>query len=510
MNWKSDVEELKLRNKLAKSQGGTEAIKLQHAKGRLTLRERIDLLLDKSSFDEVGKIAGDAEKDDKGEISDFTPSNFVLGFGKIDGRQVLVGGEDFTVKGGSPNPVGLRKSVYTEDLALQYKVPLIRLHEGGGGSVKGSSGKKSYGDPVFSKSRFLSVAKTLKEVPVATAALGPVAGLPASRFVASHFRVMTKKTAQVLIAGPKVVERAFGTELTKEELGGSEVHKSNGVVDNIVDTEKEALNQIRKFISYFPQNRYEIAQRVLNEDDIERKDQDLLDAIPEDRSRTYDMRKILSGVVDRDSLFEITPYFGRGMITAFARLNGFSVGIFANDPNFYAGSMTADNAKKTTRFIKLCDQFNIPILTIVDEPGFLIGKKAEEDATILYGTEAVLAAADSSIPWCTLMVRKSFGVAAAAHFGEDPYVLAWPSSEAGALPLEGGVAVAFGKEIAKAKDPEKKRKEIEEKLAKSQSPFPRAEAFSVHEIIDPKDTRQYLCSWITRVQKSLEVKLLDK
>ena len=152
MNWKSDVEELKLRNKLAKSQGGTEAIKLQHAKGRLTLRERIDLLLDKSSFDEVGKIAGDAEKDEKGEISDFTPSNFVLGFGKIDGRQVLVGGEDFTVKGGSPNPVGLRKSVYTEDLALQYKVPLIRLHEGGGGSVKGSSGKKSYGDPVFSLS----------------------------------------------------------------------------------------------------------------------------------------------------------------------------------------------------------------------------------------------------------------------------------------------------------------------------------------------------------------------
>ena len=169
---------------------------------------------------------------------------------------------------------------------------------------------------MFSKSRFLSVAKTLKEVPVATAALGPVAGLPASRFVASHFRVMTKKTAQVLIAGPKVVERAFGTELTKEELGGSEVHKSNGVVDNIVDTEKEALNQVRKFISYFPQNRYEIAQRVSNEDDIERKDQDLLNAIPEDRSRTYDMRKILSGVVDRDSLFEITPYFGRGMITA--------------------------------------------------------------------------------------------------------------------------------------------------------------------------------------------------
>ena len=503
MNWKSDVEELKLRNKLAKSQGGTEAIKLQHAKGRLTLRERIDLLLDKSSFDEVGKIAGDAEKDDKGEISDFTPSNFVLGFGKIDGRQVLVGGEDFTVKGGSPNPVGLRKSVYTEDLALQYKVPLIRLHEGGGGSVKGSSGKKSYGDPVFSKSRFLSVAKTLKEVPVATAALGPVAGLPASRFVASHFRVMTKKTAQVLIAGPKVVERAFGTVLTKEELGGSEVHKSNGVVDNIVDTEKEALNQIRKFISYFPQNRYEIAQRVLNEDDIERKDQDLLDAIPEDRSRTYDMRKILSGVVDRDSLFEITPYFGRGMITAFARLNGFSVGIFANDPNFYAGSMTADNAKKTTRFIQNCNNFNIPILTFVDEPGFLIGPEAEKNAGILYGTETVLTAAETTVPWATVMIRKSFGVAAAAHFGPDPYVLAWPSAESGALPLEGGVAVAFAKEIAAAEDPEAKRKEIEDSLRKARDPFARGESFSVHEVIDPRETRKYLSLWAERIQTQL-------
>ena len=356
---------------------------------------------------------------------------------------------------------------------------------------------------MFSKSRFLSVAKTLKEVPVATAALGPVAGLPASRFVASHFRVMTKKTAQVLIAGPKVVERAFGTELTKEELGGSEVHKSNGVVDNIVDTEKEALNQIRKFISYFPQNRYEIAQRVLNEDDIERKDQDLLNAIPEDRSRTYDMRKILSGVVDRDSLFEITPYFGRGMITAFARLNGFSVGIFANDPNFYAGSMTADNAKKTTRFIQNCNNFNIPILTFVDEPGFLIGPEAEKNAGILYGTETVLTAAETTVPWATVMIRKSFGVAAAAHFGPDPYVLAWPSAESGALPVEGGVAVAFAKEIAAAEDPEAKRKEIEDSLRKARDPFARGESFSVHEVIDPRETRKYLSLWAERIQTQL-------
>ena len=512
MSWKKEISQIKLREKLAKQQGGADAVNIQHSKGRLTLRERIDLLLDNDTFEEIGKVAGGAEYDDDGELSSLTPANFILGFGKIDNREIIIGGEDFTVKGGSPNAAGLRKSVYTEDLAVKHKFPLVRLHEGGGGSVAGpSKEKKGYGgDPVFSRSRFKSVADTLKEVPVVSAALGPVAGLPASRFVASHFRIMTKDTAQILVAGPAVVSRAFGKDFTKEELGGSDVHKKNGVTDNIAKNEEDAFYQIKKFLSFFPSNIYELSKKQESKDDINRKERKLEEIIPKDRKKTYEMRELIEMFVDDRDFFEISNFFGRGIITGFARLNGYSVGIFANDSNFYAGSMTADNAKKTTRFIKLCDQFNIPILTVVDEPGFLIGKKAEEEATILYGTEAVLAAADSSVPWCSLLVRKSFGVAAAAHFGEDPYVLAWPSSEAGALPLEGGVAVAFGKEIAKAKNPEKKRKEIEEKLAKSQSPFPRAEAFSVHEIIDPKDTRKYLCAWISRVQKSLQVKLIKK
>ena len=509
MSWKKEISQIKLREKLAKQQGGADAVNIQHSKGRLTLRERIDLLLDNDTFEEIGKVAGGAEYDDDGELSSLTPANFILGFGKIDNREIIIGGEDFTVKGGSPNAAGLRKSVYTEDLAVKHKFPLVRLHEGGGGSVAGpSKEKKGYGgDPVFSRSRFKSVADTLKEVPVVSAALGPVAGLPASRFVASHFRIMTKDTAQILVAGPAVVSRAFGKDFTKEELGGSDVHKKNGVTDNIAKNEEDAFYQIKKFLSFFPSNIYELSKRKESKDDIDRKERKLEEIIPKDRKKTYEMRELIEMFVDDRDFFEISNFFGRGIITGFARLNGYSVGIFANDSNFYAGSMTADNAKKTTRFIKLCDQFNIPILTVVDEPGFLIGKKAEEEATILYGTEAVLAAADSSVPWCSLLVRKSFGVAAAAHFGEDPYVLAWPSSEAGALPLEGGGAVAFGKKKAKAKNPEKKRREIEEKLAKSQSPFPRAEAFSVHEIIDPKDTRKYLCAWISRVQKSLEVRL---
>ena len=512
MSWKKETVEIRKRRKLAKGQGGKEAIKLQHAKGRLTLRERIDLLLDEGSFEEQGEIAGGSEIDEQGKLESLTPANFILGFGKINNKNVVIGGEDFTVKGGSPNPAGLRKSVYTEDLALKYKVPLIRLHEGGGGSVAGP-GKKSGGyggDPVFSKSRFKSLADTLREIPVASAALGPVAGMPAARFVGSHFRVMTKETAQILVAGPAVVERAFGKKLSKEELGGSEIHKINGVTDNVADSEEDAFLQIKKFLSFFPQNRYELTSKTECDDPIDRKEEELVKIIPKDRKRSYEMRDIVNLVFDKDSFFEMTKYFGRGIITGFARINGYSVAIFANDSNFYAGSMSAEGAQKTTRFIKLCDTFNIPIVSLVDEPGFLIGPDAEKAGTILHGTQAVLATAESNVPWSTVMIRKSFGVAAAAHYGPDGYVLAWPSAESGPLPLEGGVAVAFKKEIAEAKDPEAKRKELEEKMAKNQNPFPRAEAFSVHEIIDPRETRKYIALWADRIQSQLKANLVNR
>ena len=375
MSWKKEISEIRLREKLAKQQGGSEAVKLQHDKGRLTLRERIDILLDDNSFEEMGKIAGGSEVDDKGKLESLTPANFILGFGKINERNVVIGGEDFTVKGGSPNAAGLRKSVYTEDLAVKYKFPLIRLHEGGGGSVAGpSKEKKGYGgDPVFSRSRFKSVADSLKEIPVISAALGPVAGLPASRYVGSHFRIMTENTAQILVAGPAVVSRAFGKNLTKEELGGSEIHKVNGVTDNVAKNEEDAFSQIKKFLSFFPQNIYEVPPRKETTDAIDRQDKVLEEIIPKDRKKTYEMREIIRSIADDNDFFEMTSFFGRGIITGFCNLNGFPVGIFANDSNYYAGSMTADNAKKTTRFIKLCDQFHIPILTFVDEPGFLIG-----------------------------------------------------------------------------------------------------------------------------------------
>ncbi len=504
MGWDREVDEIRRKRALAMEQGGAEAVARQHGKGRLTVRERIEKLLDAGSFREIGVGAGSAERDENGTLKSFIPANFVLGFGAVEGRRVVVGGEDFTLKGGSPNEAGLRKSVYAEELAIQYRVPLIRLHEGGGGSVAGAGGAaRTVGNPVYAPPRFRSVARALATIPVATAALGPVAGLPASRLVASHFSVMTRETAQVLIAGPAVVERALGERRSKEELGGAEIHTRNGVVDNLAEDEADALRQIRRFLSFLPQNVWELSATTETGDDPARREEALLEIVPRDRRKPYDMRRVLALVLDLDSVFEIGRGFGSGLITALARLDGQAVGVVANDCRRYAGAMTAAAAQKVRRFVELCETFHLPVVSFVDEPGFMIGSEAERAATIRYGTAAVLAVADSTVPWASVVVRRSFGVAAAAHYGPDAYVLAWPSAEIGALPVEGGVAVAFAREIAAAPDPEAKRRELEERLAARQSPFPRAESFSVHEMIDPRETRPLLVEWIDRVRPLL-------
>ena len=502
MTWDKEIEDIRRKRALAKELGGADGVARQHAQGRQTVRERIDGLLDAGSFEEIGEGAGAAERDEQGNLVSFSPANFVLGFGAIDGRRCIVGGEDFTLRGGSPNEAGLRKSVYTEELACRYRVPLIRLHEGAGGSVTGP-GSKSAGNPVFSAPRFRSVARALASVPVVTAALGPVAGLPASRFVASHFSVMAKKTAQVLVAGPAVVERALREKVTKEELGGPEIHTRNGVADNLTEDDADAFAQMRRFLGFLPQNVWELAPVVATGDDPERADDALAQIIPRDRRKIFDMRKLIAHVVDTGSFFEMTAGYGRGQVTGFARLNGQPVGVIGNDCRYYAGSMSADGALKVRRFVEKCEIFHLPIVSFVDEPGFMIGSEAERAGTIRYGTAAVLAVADCSAPWASVIVRKSFGVAAAAHYGPDAYVLAWPSAEIGALPVEGGVAVAFRREIEAAPDPDARRRELEEMLARRQSPAARAESLSMHELIDPRETRSRLCRWIAWTQPLL-------
>ncbi|MCF8470562.1 MAG: propionyl-CoA carboxylase [Parvibaculum sp.] len=509
MSWESETDEIRRRRALAKQQGGEEAVARQHAKGRLTVRERIAALADEGSFREMGEGAGVPEFDEAGNLVDFEPANYVLGFATLSGRRVAIGGEDFTMKGGSPNPAGLRKSVYAEELALTYKVPLVRLHEGGGGSVAGSAGKgtaRVLGDPVFATPRFRSITQVLGEVPVACAALGPVAGMPAARLVASHFSVMAEN-AQVLIAGPKVVARALDENLTKEELGGPDVHARSGVIDNVAKTEEDALQQIARFLSYLPDNVWQLPPHIETDDPRTRAEESLRDIVPKNRRKPFNMRKIVKAVMDEGSVFEMTKRFGPSLITALARLNGASVGVIANDCIFYAGAMTPAAARKLRRFCDMCNTFNLPIISFVDEPGFMIGSASEKAAAIRHGTAAIAAVMQSRVPWASVIVHKVFGVAGAAHFGPDGYVLSWPSAATGALPVEGGVAVAFARQIAEADDPEALRAELEAKLAAGQSPFPRAEGFSVHELIDPRETRAKLCDWLdwSEPRRSLEL-----
>ncbi|HKK50100.1 MAG TPA: carboxyl transferase domain-containing protein [Myxococcota bacterium] len=504
MSWKPEVEEIEARRRAARELGGSEAIRRQHERGRLTIRERLEALVDPESLEEQGPIAGEAERDEEGRVLAFHPANYLLALARVGGRPVVVGGEDFTQRGGSPSAAGLRRSVYAESLAIELRRPLIRFLEGGGGSVTGSGGPKRgprlEGDPVFAPSRFLSIARLLRIAPVASAAVGAVAGFPAARLAASHFSVMTRETAQVLIGGPALVERALGEKRTKEELGGARVHSRSGVVDNVARDEPDAIDQMRRFLSYLPTNLFSlppVEERL--QDDPERREEFLLEAIPRSRRQVYAMRKILNAVFDDGSLFEMTRGYGRSQITALARLAGRPVGVLANDPHFYAGSMDAEGALKVRRFVDLCDTFHLPIVSLVDEPGFLIGSASERAGTIRFGVEAITRVVTSRVPWCSVIVRKAYGVAAAAHFGPQGHVLAWPSGESGALPIEGGVAVAFRREIAAAPDPEARRAELEESFAARRSPFPRAESFSVHDLIDPRETRSRLCRWVERI-----------
>ena len=505
MSWDKEVQELQRRRYLAQQQGGEASIAKQHARGRMTIRERIDVLLDDGSFREHGRATASPVYDENDELLEYVPANYVVGFGAIEGRRVTVGGEDFTLKGGSPNAAGLRKSVYAEHLAVQYRTPLVRMLEGGGGSVKGG-GKKggTVGDPVYTEPRFKIIADAMGVVPVASAALGAVAGFPAGRLVASHFSVMTEHTAQVLIGGPALVERALGVKMTKEELGGASVHLRSGIVDNLAADEHDALAQIRRFLSYLPSSIWQRTPRYQVDDPVDRQEQALLSIVPRDSNTGFDMRHILQMIFDHGSVFEIGALYGPSQICALATLNGQPVGVLANDCLHYAGAMTAEAAQKYRRFVEMCDTFHLPIVNLIDQPGFMIGPESEAAGTIRYGMAAVAAAAQSTVPWAVIQVHKGFGVATAAHYAPGAYILAWPSVESGPLPVEGGVAVAFHREIAAAADPEAKRRELEDRLREARSPFPRAESFAVHELIDPRETRPVLCEWIEWIQPQLE------
>ena len=505
MSWKPEVDEIERLRALAREHGGAEAVAKQHARGRLSVRERIEALVDPASFREHGELAGEAERDERGELRSFAPANVVVGTARIDGRPVVVGGDDFTLQGGAYTPVGLRKGLYADELAIRRKLPVVRLLEGGGASVTGATGVRGRSGYDLTASSPLNVLclEALATVPVVCAALGPVAGFPAARLVASHFSLMTRDTAQVLTGGPALVERALGAKLSKDELGGAEVHLRSGVVQNAAEDEADAWRQIRRFLGFLPTNVWDAAPIVDTNDPPERAEEELLSIIPRDRRRAYKIRRVIELVVDHGSFFELGALFGRSLVTGLARVRGRAVGVLANDCHHVGGCMTADAAQKLRRMVELCDAFRLPIVSFVDEPGFAIGPEAERAATIRHGMSAMFAVLQTSVPWIALVLRRAFGVAAGMHLGPAPTVLAWPSAQIGALPVESGVALAFRREIEAAPDPDARRAELETELSAAQSVFPRAEAFGVHALIDPRATRARLCEWSEEIAPEL-------
>jgi acetyl-CoA carboxylase carboxyltransferase component len=496
MSWEKEVEELRRREALARRMGGPEKVKRQHDGGKLTVRERIERLLDPGSFHEIGTLSGVAQYGADGELAEFTPANLVNGRGLIDGRPVAVTGDDFTVRGGA-NDAGIKeKLIAIERMAADLRLPIVRLVDGtgGGGSVKNL--ERLGHSPMPKAMHWDPWIDNLAEVPVVALALGSVAGLGAARVVASHYSVIVKDTAQMFVAGPPVVEHTHG-KFGKNELGGSHIHSRNGAVDDEATSEDEAFARARRFLSYLPSSVHELAARTACDDDPKRIDPWLIEAVPRDPRKPYDMRRIIAAVTDRDSFFEIGRLWGRPVITGFARLSGWPVALMAGDPMHYGGAWTARASEKVARMVDLAQVFHLPLVHLVDVPGYYIGPDAEREGTIRYGMRAAAAVLQSRIPWCSVLVRKVFGVAGAVHQNSSRYCMrmAWPSAEWGSLPIAGGLEAAYKAEIEAAPDPAAKRAEIEARVRRFASPLRSAEKYDVEEIIDPRDTRRLLCEF---------------
>jgi acetyl-CoA carboxylase carboxyltransferase component len=501
--WQAEIDELHRRRALAEEMGGAERVDRQRAAGKLTIRERLAAMCDDGTFQEVGALSGVGQYDDDGNLTGFTPANLLCGVAEVDGRPVVVSGDDFTVRGGSAEATIPAKRHFAEKIAIELRLPHIRLVDGmgGGGSVKSIEIKGRTLVPTVSG--WETVVEHLGVAPSIALALGSVAGIGAARVATTHYSVIVAETAQMMIAGPALVDQASLGDVTKEELGHARIHTANGAIDDMVATEEEAFERARRFLSYLPANVDELPPRAPCTDDPERRDERLASIIPRDARKVYKMREVVNAVFDDASFFEIGKGWGKAIITGFARLDGWPVAVFAEDPYIYGGAWTADASRKVARFIDLASTFHLPLIHLEDCPGFLIGKASEEDVTIRFGSLALAALGQSTSPFCAVIVRKAFGVAGAANHkpGATHFRYAWPSGDWGSLPIEGGLEVAYRSELAEFEG-EALQAEIaiiRDRLNLYRSPFRSAEVFEIEDVIDPRDTRPILCRWANLV-----------
>ncbi len=472
--------------------GSPAAIERQHKRGKLTARERLELLLDPGSFVELDMLARHRAHGFGIENTRPLTDGVITGWGTIDGRKVFVFSQDFTVFGGALGEVFAEKIHKVMDLAESVGAPMIGLNDGAGARIQeGVVSLASYGGIFFRNVKASGV------VPQISVILGPCAGGAVYSPAMTDFIFMTKGTSHMFITGPDVVKTVTGEDVTQEELGGAMTHASkSGVATFVYDDEQTCLQQVRYLLSFLPSNNLEDAPYFEPEDDPDRRCEGILELIPDAPNKPYDMKKVIAEIVDDGEFLEVQPYWAMNIICGFGRINGHAVGIVGNQPQVLAGCLDIDASEKAGRFVRTCDAFNIPLVTFVDVPGFLPGTDQEYGGIIRHGAKLLYAYCESTVPRVQIITRKGYGgayvVMNSKSIGAD-LAFAWPSGEIAVMGPQGAVNIIFRKEIEAAADTEARRSElIAEYTERFANPYSAAERGYVDDVIDPRDTRRVL------------------
>ena len=483
---------LRDRNRAAEAGGGEDRIARQHAEGKMTARERIEFLLDDGTFEEFDKLKAHRCTDFGLGSIQYPGDGFITGHGLIDGREVFVFAQDFTVFGGSLSETNAQKIVKLMDLAMKVGAPVIGLNDSGGARIQeGVVSLGGYAD-IFLRNTLASGV-----VPQISAIMGPCAGGAVYSPAITDFTIMVKDTSYMFITGPDVIKTVTHEEVTKEQLGGAMTHnQTSGVAHFAAESEADCLRLIRELLSFIPSNNLDDPPRIACDDPIERDEVALNSIVPAESNQPYDIRRIINLVVDNGFFFEVQEHFARNIVIGFARLNGQPVGLVANQPTFLAGVLDIDASVKGARFVRFCDCFNIPIITFEDVPGFLPGVNQEYGGIIRHGAKLLYAYAEATVPKITVVTRKAYGgaycVMGSKHIRTD-INFAYPTAEIAVMGAEGAVGVLYRRELSSAPDPEAARKtRIEEFRDKFASPYVAAERGFIDEVIEPRFTRRKL------------------
>ncbi|MBS4023570.1 MAG: methylmalonyl-CoA carboxyltransferase [Dethiobacter sp.] len=488
MSWQENLDELKAKKAKAMEMGGIDKVSRQHQQGKLTARERIALLFDEGTFTEYGVLA--KSQSHRPEMANkLTPADAVItGYGKINGRNTLAVAEDFTVMGGSVGQTHMLKNLRVVQLAQDMKVPIVWLMDGAGARAE-----EAINAGLPQVNHFLEIARVSGFSPQVAIAMGPCSGDSSLVCSLAEFIIQVRGHGQLFAGGPPVVFSAIGEKISKEELGGTEIHcRISGLSDNEAETDEHAIALAREYLTYFPNNAYEYPPYQDTGDSPDRMDEELLSIVPAHSRSSYDMKRIIECIADERRFFEIKPEYGTSLITALARMNGHSVGIIANQPATLSGAIDVRAGKKMRHFIDLCSSYHIPLIFLVDVPGVMTGSIAEQEGTLREGLAVAFSLAQADVPKVTIIIRKAFGFGGSAMCGANARqvaVYAWPSADFGALPGAGGVLAIFKKEIESAPDPQAKMKEMEAMFEGYGGPYPAAEIFNVDDVIDPRETR---------------------